>query len=204
MRLCDHEQRSLAYQLPCAGPWYGPRRQSANIAAIAFARTCAAMPSSAHAQALKSITFALGRKHPVYAVMGKALAIEQGLPYAWYVRVPNLPAFLRYVASVLEQRLANSALVGYSGALKLNFYRGGLHLAIEQGKITIIEDWQSPSWDSPENAGFPPLVFLQLLFGHRSLDELRFAFPDVWANDEVVPLLNALFTASPSWVLPLG
>ncbi|MEO8955020.1 MAG: GNAT family N-acetyltransferase [Ktedonobacteraceae bacterium] len=169
-----------------------------------LAQRGATMPSSAHAQALKSITFALGRKHPVYAVLGKTLAIEQGLPYAWYVRVPNLPAFLRYVAPVLEQRLASSALVGYSGALKLNFYRGGLHLAIEQGKITIIEDWQSPSWDSPENAGFPPLVFLQLLFGHRSLDELRFAFPDVWANDEVVPLLNALFPASPSWVLPLG
>ncbi len=156
------------------------------------------------AQALKFITFAVGRKHPVYAVMGKALAIEQGLPYAWYVRVPNLPAFLRYIAPVLEQRLASSALVGYSGALKFNFYRGGLHVAIEQGKITTIEDWQSPNWDSPENAGFPPLVFLQLLFGHRSLDELRFAFSDVWANEEVVPLLNTLFPASPSWVLPQG
>ena len=53
------------------------------------------------------------------------------------------------------------------------------------------------------NAAFPPLVFLQLLFGYRDLDELRHAFPDVRARDETVPLLRALFPSRRSLVLPI-
>jgi hypothetical protein len=43
-----------------------------------------------------------------------------------------------------------------------------------------------------------------LLFGYRSLDALRSAFPDVWVNDNVELLVNALFPHRPSRVLPLG
>ncbi|MDI7276725.1 MAG: hypothetical protein QME94_12165 [Anaerolineae bacterium] len=46
-------------------------------------------------------------------------------------------------------------------------------------------------------------MFLQLLFGHRSLDELRHAYADVWANAGVELLVNALFPARPSLVMPL-
>jgi len=46
-------------------------------------------------------------------------------------------------------------------------------------------------------------VFLQLLFGYRRLDELRHAFPDVWARDEAIPLLRALFPSRRSLVLPI-
>ena len=67
-----------------------------------------------------------------------------------------------------------------------------------------LEDWRKPVWNGNEAGGFPPLVFLQLLFGRRSLDDLRYAYPDVWANDDAVPLLNTLFPASPSWAVPLG
>ena len=45
-----------------------------------------------------------------------------------------------------------------------------------------------------QHATFPPLVFLQLIFGYRSLAELSDAFPDVRAGQgEVVALLEALF-----------
>jgi hypothetical protein len=46
-------------------------------------------------------------------------------------------------------------------------------------------------------------VFLQLLFGHRGLDELRDVFLDVWAVNMAVPLLRTLFPVQPSWVVPL-
>ena len=51
---------------------------------------------------------------------------------------------------------------------------------------------------------FHRIVFLQLLFGYRSLDDLRFAFPDVWVKDEAELLLKTLFPMKPSWVLPIG
>ncbi len=43
----------------------------------------------------------------------------------------------------------------------------------------------------------------QMLFGYRSLDDLRYAFPDVWASSEAEVLLNVLFPARPSWVMQL-
>jgi Acetyltransferase (GNAT) domain len=162
------------------------------------------MPAFHGAEQVSRIAFCMGRNHPVYNLLEPGLAPMRRDPYAWYVRVPDVPAFLRHIAPVLERRLANSALSGYSGELKLNFYRGGLRMVFEQGHLTTAEHWRMPVWNGNEVAGFPPLVFLQLLFGYRSLDELRHAFPDVRANDEVVPLLNILFPARPSWAVPLG
>jgi hypothetical protein len=48
-------------------------------------------------------------------------------------------------------------------------------------------------------------VFLQLLFGYRSLDDLRYAFPDVRiVKDEAELVLKTLFPMKPSWVVSLG
>ncbi|HLI05228.1 MAG TPA: GNAT family N-acetyltransferase [Ktedonobacteraceae bacterium] len=162
------------------------------------------MPTYHGAQPLSRIAFTMGRTHPVYDLLEPKLAPTHIPPYAWYVRVPDLPAFLRHIAPALEKRLAQSSVAGYSGDLKLDFYRGGLRMVFEQGCLTTVENWRRPVWDGNEVAGFPPLVFLQLLFGYRSLSELRHAFPDVWANEEMVPLLNILFPARPSWAVPLG
>ncbi len=145
------------------------------------------------------IHFHLGRRHPFYQALGDSLAPASERPYAWYVRVPNLPAFLKHIAPALEKRLANSAAAGYTGELKLTFYRGGLRLAFENGRLTTAEPWQAPIYNANANAGFPPLVFLQLLFGRRSLDQLCDAFPDVW-TDNTGMLLNTLFPARPSFV----
>ncbi len=149
--------------------------------------------------------FVLGRQHPVYDLLGSSLSSRINPPYAWYVRVPDLPAFIRHIAPALERRLAASDMVGYSGELRLDFYRAGLRLVFDKGCLSSSEHWRADSgWGPRGQAGFPPLVFLQLLFGHRSLDELCHAFPDVWAEDEVRPLLLALFPPQPSWVLPLN
>ena len=122
--------------------------------------------------------------------------------YAWYLRVADLPRFLRYVTPVLERRLAASAHSGYTGELTVDFYRGGLRLAFEDGKLTGIED-SKPSVSDEALAGFPPLVFLQALFGFRNLHELRTIYPDVWAEGDATALLEALFPKRPSLLLPL-
>jgi hypothetical protein len=139
------------------------------------------------------LVFVLGKDHPAYDALGHDLAVKVDPPYAWYVRVPDLPRFMRHVAPALERRLAGSALSGYTGELKLDFYRDGLRLAFEQGRLTAAEPWRRTPWGDERSGGFPPLVFLQLLFGRRSLDELRYAFPDVWANDEPAMLMETLF-----------
>lgn len=153
---------------------------------------------------LQEISFNLGATHPVYDVLGRALTSRCVPPYAWYVRVPDVPRFLRHIAPALERRLLESPLGRYSGELHITLYRGGLRLVFEDGTLKLAESWHSPAYSNIEDAGFPPLVFLQLLLGYRSLDDLRYAFPDVWVKDEAELLLKTLFPMKPSWVVPLG
>ncbi len=153
---------------------------------------------------LHEISFTLGVTHPVYDVLGSGLTTRRVPPYAWYVRVPDVPRFLRHIAPALERRLLESPLARYSGELHITLYRGGLHLVFEDGTLKLAESSRSPAYSAIEDAGFPPLVFLQLLFGYRSLDELRHAFPDVRVKDEAELLLKTLFPMKPSWVIPLG
>jgi hypothetical protein len=145
----------------------------------------------------------LGRQHQAYRLLSSGQTTGFLDPYAWYVRIPDLPAFLRRIAPALEERLAGSALAGYSGELHMTFYRDGLRLVFEGGRLRLAESWREPVWGEPRaQAGFPPLVFIQLLLGHRSLGELRQSFPDVWAKELATPLLEALFPRRHSWVLP--
>lgn len=150
---------------------------------------------------LREIGFYLYRSHPVYEALGEDLAPLHRPDYAWYIRVANVPAFLQHIAPVLERRLNSSILAGYTGELKIDLYRSGLRMTFDNGRLTTAENWELPTYDSNAGAGFPPLVFLQLLFGYRGLDELRQIFPDVWANHNTATLLKTLFPTKPSYVL---
>lgn len=158
-------------------------------------------PRTPETPAAGAITFHWGEL-ALRGALGDTAFVEAAHPYAWYLRVADLPGFLRHVTPALERRLAASAQAGYTGELTLDFYRGGLRLAIERGKLTGIEDWQRPVWDAGM-AGFPPLVFLQALFGHRSLAELRSIYPDVQAAGDATALLEALFPKRPALLMPL-
>lgn len=153
---------------------------------------------------LQEISFSLGATHPVYEVLGSALTTRRVPSYAWYVRVADVPRFLRHIAPALERRLWESPLHDYSGELRISLYRGGLRLVFEEGRLKVAESWRSPAYGSSEDAAFPPLVFLQILFGYRGLDDLRYAFPDVWVKDEAELLVKTLFPMKPSWVLSMG
>ena len=118
--------------------------------------------------------------------------------------MPDLPGFLRHVAPALEARLAKSVAAGHTGELKLSFYRDGLRLAFDAGRLTVVEPWM-PAHEDGGAAAFPDLTFLQLLFGYRSLDELRGAFVDCWQDgDEPRTLLEALFPKQPSKFWPMA
>ena len=151
-----------------------------------------------------TIEFMLGRTHPLYVMLEDILPLRTIQPYAWYIRVPDIPAFIWRIAPVLEARLAASLLAGYSGEVKIDFYRGGLRLVFAGGKLTEIAPWRAPAYGDDADAGCPALVFLQLLFCYRSLAELRAFFPDVWANATAARLLEVLFPKLPSQVHALN
>ena len=80
------------------------------------------------------LRFELGPAHPLYLTIPQRLTEIQA-PDTEYVRVPDLPAFVRHIGGVLEGRLAQSVAVGHSGALRLSFFGDGLLLRFEGGRL---------------------------------------------------------------------
>ena len=138
------------------------------------------------------VQFMLGREHSVYQALPKDL-VRKELPYAWYIRVPDLIAFLRHIQPALEKHLIGTVAEGYTGELKLNFYRSGIHLKFERGRITDIADWNPKDVENGD-AAFPDLTFLQLLCGRCRTEELTSNFVDCWTNgSSPAVLLDCLF-----------
>jgi hypothetical protein len=151
-----------------------------------------------------SVGFWCGSEHPAYEVMAWRLPRKRE-PYAFYVRVADVPGFVRHIAPVLERRLTESIAVGHTGALKLSFYRDGVRIAFRKGRLVGAEAWRPGRPGEAESAAFPDLSFLHLLFGHRSLQELESSHADCFANgDEARLLLKVLFPKKASSVWPLS
>jgi hypothetical protein len=145
---------------------------------------------------LSWIHFFVSEAHPIFRAVPRGFRPLWG-PYAHHVRVADVPRFVRHIAPVLEGRLADSIAVGHTGELKLNFYGDGLRLVFARGKLKKVENWKPGEGAS---ASFPFLTFLQLLFGYRSLQDLRGAYADCGGSDEGAALLDILFPKLPSEV----
>ncbi len=147
---------------------------------------------------LPALHFELGEQHPVFEAAPELF--HKTIPsYAWYIRVADVPKFLNHIAPVLEQRLAQSALNGFSGEIKVTECVRGFKLNIGRGTIRA-EAW---SVDDNAQAMFSPYTFLQLLFGRRSLRDLHYMYPDCWAEDEAAAVFEALFPRRCSNVIPI-
>ena len=153
----------------------------------------------------------LGVDHPAYGAMADLLPVVEtystGWPVnAWYIRVPDLPDFLRHIAPVLERRLKETIGAAHTGELVLGLVHGGLRMRLEGGRITSVES-RTPTQndlsatEATVDGLFPGLIFLQLLFGFRSVEEIEFAYPDcIVTSNEARALLGALFPKRHSMV----
>lgn len=148
--------------------------------------------------------FHLCSEHPVYHAVPHCLP-QHTNPYAWFIRLPDLIAFMQHISPALEERLARSYAAGHTISLKLNFYTSGIVMVLEKGRIKAVEAWGQPDYETA-SAQFPELTFLQLLFGYRSLDELDRSFADCYPsleNPEGGQVLRALFPKKPSTIYPV-
>ena len=162
------------------------------------------LPAEFGEEGFESFGFWLGSEHPVYEVLRDQLPrVRQ--PYAWYIRVADLITFIKLISPVLEGRLEGSTFAGHSGEFKIGFYRSGLRMRFENGRLAQVEGWKPAPKSYSGNAAFPDLTFLKLVFGYRSLDELKFAFPDcITESDSDHALLDILFPKQVSSVWPVS
>lgn len=120
--------------------------------------------------------------------------------YAWYLRVADLRRFLCDIAPMLERRLEGSGAHRYSGTLAIGFYeKDGITLHFERGRLKEITVGKVKA-----DIEFPNHLFLNVLFGYHSADEIRSILPDVSANPKAAVLLPVLFPKKRSWIMPLS
>ncbi len=152
--------------------------------------------------ALSHLEFELGERHPAYDALDAELE-SGGLGYSWYIRVADLAAFLNHIAPVLERRLAASTMSGHSGRLAIDMYALALVMIWKEGKLVDVEQQIAVSHKSTSGR-FPDLTFLHLLFGHRTLAELEYAWVDCRVRDPAARVLfEALFPRQASCVIPV-
>ncbi len=159
--------------------------------------------NQSRAEPIAWVLLSLGSTHPAYDALDGQLE-KLHPPYAWYIRIPDIPGFLRHIAPVLERRLAGSVMAGHTGTLRLNFYTTFMTMEFERGSLRRLGEYE-PKEVADGDAMFPDLTFLQLVSGHRSLEELVDARADCYVRKpEAEVLLKALFPKRPSNPVELG
>jgi hypothetical protein len=124
-------------------------------------------------------------------------------PYAWYIRIADIPQFIRTIAPVLERRLERSGANQYSGELKVSFYDfTGITFTFEAGKIISVECVEMEDEDS--DAAFPYSYFINVLLGHRTTREITHIIREAYANRKARVLMEAMFPRQRSWLMPLA
>jgi hypothetical protein len=151
---------------------------------------------------LQAFAMYLGSDHPSYQVYSDRYPRSRDT-YAYYIRIPDMPRFLTHISPVLEERLANSIMVGHTGKLDISFYRDGIRILFEKGKIKEItsEIFEQNSSD----VYFPGLTFIQNLMGYRTIEEIYQGYRDCFADTDLGrAIMPILFPKQSSVAWPLS
>jgi predicted acetyltransferase len=117
--------------------------------------------------------------------------------YAWQLRVTDYAKMFEKMKPLLESRLARSMYCRLTETLSLNFRNFIIEVTCKDGKVMGIHRLESGPW-SP--IGLNPTVFVQLLTGYRSREEMEMAFPDVRIAVSHRDLIDVLFPKLPSYI----
>ncbi len=127
-----------------------------------------------------------------------ALGAVQRIPaYAWQIRVMDYVRIFQKMKALFEKRLAASAYCNLTERLNFNFYRYTVQVTVENGAIADIHRLEI---SEDRTIGFNPLVFTQLLLGHRSRHELEMTYSDCNIRPSHKHLIDVLFPKLPSHI----
>lgn len=114
----------------------------------------------------------------------------------WLIRLRDPASFLAALGPAFERRLATSSYAGLTADLILNLFRRACRLRFTDGKLTEVQDIGFVDASLGADGGdlcIPPDAFVRLVFGYRSLSELRDAWPDIVVKPARRHLWEVLF-----------
>lgn len=121
----------------------------------------------------------------------------------WLIRIPDLPRLLLKLAPVWAERLAGAGWPRFTGELTLNLYRHAYRLRFADSRLAAVDALGFVDASMGARGGdlcLPADAFVRLLFGYRTLDELRDAWPDIVVQPARRHLADALFPKIASYV----
>lgn len=140
---------------------------------------------------LQGIELALERDHAFFRAIPR-MWVREIPPCPWYVRIPDVIPLLRRIRPRLDRHLVGTAAEGFTGELKLSFYRSGIRLAWDHGQLAGIESW-IPEDVKCGDARLPYDAFVRLVCGWVRFEDLAGDMTDCRATDEAALLLDSLF-----------
>jgi hypothetical protein len=117
--------------------------------------------------------------------------------YAWQIHVPDLAALLHALTPVFERRVAESLFAGLTKDVCINLYRETIQLRFEAGKLVEVANL---GFAEGADIRVPPLQFIPLILGYRTVKELQTAYPDVGIASPWQLLADTLFPKVTSFI----
>jgi len=134
---------------------------------------------------------------------GRSLGSVSLPVYQWLLHIPDVVRLLSKIGSVLERRVAASVFAGLTADVCINLFREAFVLRFEKGRLLGVESAGFVDASMGAEGGdicIPPEAFVRLLFGYRSLDEMRDAWPDIVVKPERRHLVDVLFPKMTSYL----
>jgi predicted acetyltransferase len=122
---------------------------------------------------------------------------KQEPPYAWQICITDYARLLQKMKPLFERRLASSTYRDLTEKVSFNFYRYTVQMTVENGVVTQVQRLET---NEDRMIRFNPLVFRQLLLGHRSREELEAIYPDCLVRPSHKHLVDVLFPKLPSYI----
>lgn len=110
--------------------------------------------------------------------------------YGWYIKVIDPLRGFTELKGEFEKRISASSFAELTRDLELGFYRFGICLKFESGKIIQINTLPSAG---ELKISIPPDLLPKLFFGYRDLNQLAGIYPDLYAQGDNWELLRTLF-----------
>jgi predicted acetyltransferase len=133
-------------------------------------------------------------------LVGKRLGGQARRPYGWQLRIPNRARFLQTIAPVLERRIAESVLAGFSRTVWINFYEETIELVFQKGKLEKASSLGPTDAKETKEIRVPPYPDVQLLMGYRSREEIESYRLDFSVNAKWQLLVDTLFPKRESYI----
>ncbi len=150
----------------------------------------------ATAQGLETLKTTLPPQDQINIYLGSHGASTKD-PYAWQLKTLDLAGLLQKMVPVFSQGILESQFKNASKKLVFNFWKYSVEMNIMDGEIHVGEKkWGQES----RSIGFNPYVFIQMLMGYRSRQELMNEYPDVMVKDEFCEIIDVLFPKKGSFI----